>query len=84
MRTTVAIQDELLVAAKERAARLGVTLGHVVETALRRELTRTPDAEAPPLPVFRGGTGPRPGVELTSNRALAELLDEGVALDRRR
>jgi hypothetical protein len=29
-----------------------------------------------PLPVFTAGTGPRPGVDLRSNRALAELLDD--------
>ncbi len=84
MRTTVSIADELLMAAKERAARLGTTLGRVVEAALRRELTRVPDAQGPPLPVFRGGTGPRPGVELSSTRALLELLDEDIPLDRRR
>jgi hypothetical protein len=36
------------------------------------------------IPVFRGGTGPRPGIDLTSNRALYEVLDEGVPLERRR
>jgi len=36
------------------------------------------------LPVFRGGNGPRPGVDLTSNRALYELLDEGVELNKLR
>jgi hypothetical protein len=34
--------------------------------------------------VFRGGTGPRPGIDLTSNRALHEVLDEGLELDARR
>lgn len=75
MRTTVAIDDELLQAAKQRAAERGQTLGSVVEEALRRELGRregTPVA----LPVFTGGTGPAPGVDLLSNRALHELLDE--------
>lgn len=28
-----------------------------------------------PLRMFAAGTGPRPGVDLRSNRALAELLD---------
>jgi hypothetical protein len=34
--------------------------------------------------VFRSGTGPRPGIDLTSNRALHEALDEGLELDDRR
>lgn len=85
MRTTVAIDDELLAAAKRRARERGTSLGSVIEDALRRALLSSPDDRpAPALPVYRGGTGPRPGVDLTSNAALAELLDEDVPLDRRR
>jgi hypothetical protein len=40
--------------------------------------------EVPAIPVFRGGTGPRPGIDFSSNQALFELLDEGVPLDQRR
>jgi hypothetical protein len=40
--------------------------------------------ERPAVPVFRGGTGPRPGLDLTSNRALHQALDDGVALEERR
>lgn len=77
MRTTVAIDDELLVAAKRQARERGETLGQVVEAALRRSLAAPDDAvEAPSVPVFTGGTGPRPGIDLTSNRALHEALDE--------
>jgi len=85
MRTTVTIDDELLEAAKRRARLRGLTLGGLVEAALRRELALADEAPAAPeIPVFRGGTGPRPGVDLTSNRALYELLDEGLELDKRR
>ncbi len=85
MRTTVSIDDELLAAAKRRARVRGVTLGAVVEAALRRELSASPPAtKAPPLPVFRGGSGPRPGLDLTSNRALHEALDAELDLDRLR
>jgi hypothetical protein len=85
MRTTISISDELLAAAKQRAREHGQTLGQFVDAALQRELNE-PDArrEAPPVPVFRDGTGPRPGIDLTSNRALLEALDEGVDLDDRR
>ncbi len=79
MRTTVAIDDEVLDAARRRARERGETLGQVVEAALRRALS-APDetAEAPEVPVFTGGAGPRPGLDLTSNRALHEALDEGA------
>lgn len=48
---------------------------------MRREVAvPTPRPERPPVPVFHGGTGPRPGVDLNSNRALYEALDEGRGL----
>jgi hypothetical protein len=85
MRTTVSISDELLAAAKQRARERGQTLGDIVDAALRRELTDPGrSAERPPVPVFRGGTGPRAGIDLTSNRSLQEVLDEELELDARR
>lgn len=85
MRTTLSISDELLIAAKRRAHERGQTLGALVDAALQRELAATDAAPTgPPVPVFRGGTGPRPGIDLSSNRALLEALDEGVELDDRR
>ena len=80
MRTTVAIDDQLLAQAKQRARELGVSLGTVVDDALRRDLNRRADqGERPAIPVFVG-TGVRPGVDLTSNRAIQELLDEDLML----
>jgi hypothetical protein len=85
MRTTISIADELLKSAKLRAKERGTTLGAFVEDALRRELSvNYESADRPPIPVFRGGNGLRPGVDLTSNRALYELLDEGVPLEKLR
>ncbi|MGH3815284.1 MAG: ribbon-helix-helix protein, CopG family [Pseudonocardiaceae bacterium] len=85
MRTTVSISDELLAAAKRRARERGQSLGSVIEDALRRELATAHDrGPRPKVPVFDGGTGPRPGLDLTSNRALYEVLDEGLDLDARR
>jgi hypothetical protein len=93
MRTTLSISDELLTAAKRLAQERGQTLGQVVEAALRRELAIPRQrGERPAVPVFRGGTGPRPGVDLTSNRSLHEVLDRslhevldaGLGLDVRR
>jgi hypothetical protein len=78
MRTTISIADDLLAAARRRARERGQTLGKLIEAALQRELaTGFRDAERPTVPVYRGGTGPRPGLDLTSNRALHEVLDEG-------
>lgn len=76
MRTTVSIDDELLIAAKRRARERGTTLGQVLDHALRRELAEAPAVPGAPVPVFRGGSGLRPGVDVNSNRALYEALDE--------
>jgi hypothetical protein len=85
MRTTVTIDDELLARAKQRARAAGKTLGQVVDAALRRELaTPSPTGEPPKIPVFTGGSGPRPGIDLQSNRSIHEVLDDGRDLDQRR
>lgn len=85
MRTTVSINDELLAAAKRRARERNQTLGEVVDAALQRELAVERDiADAPAIPVFSGGSGPRSGIDLNSNRDLAEALDEGTPIERRR
>jgi hypothetical protein len=75
VRTTVAINDRLLTAAKAAARRRGYTLGRLIEEALRRELDQQSPSHLPRVPVFRGGTGPRPGLDLRSNRALIDLLE---------
>jgi len=85
MRTTLSISDELLKAAKRRARERGQTLGQLIDAALQRELNAGPQpGTAPAVPVFRGGTGPRPGIDLRSNRALHEALDDGVPVEKRR
>lgn len=80
MRTTIAVDDHLLAAAKRRARERGETLGQVVEGALRRELAEPAAHEPVEVPVFRGGNGPPAGVNLRSNSALRELLDRDAAM----
>ena len=84
MRTTVAVDDNLLAAAKELAATRGVSLGRVFEEGLRALLGQRRQHERPEIPVVSGRGGVRPGVDVTSSRALAEVLDEGTALDQLR
>ncbi len=80
MRTTVAADDHLLLAAKRLAQERGQTLGRVVEDALRHELSAPTGASPPNVPVFSGGDGIRPGVDVSSNRALREALDADLDL----
>ncbi len=76
MRTTIALDDRILGAAKKRAAFRKQTLGQYVEDAVRRSLLEPePDRANPELPIFRGGGGVLPGIDLTSNRSLYDALD---------
>lgn len=85
MRTTLTINDELLESAKQLARSRGQTLSELVEDALRRDLALSDESNRrPPIPVFRGGGGVRPGVDITSNRALQEFLDEGLPFEKLR
>jgi hypothetical protein len=82
MRTTIAIDDRLLSSAKRRARQRGLTLGQLIEESLRRELAGSGrPAPGPEVPVFRGGSGVRPGVDVSSNRGLLEALDEGRGIE---
>lgn len=82
MRTTVALDDHVLAAAKRQARRRHLTLGQFVEEALRRELARSKEVQQPTeLPVFTRGTGLLPGIDGTSNRSMLEAMDEGVPLE---
>lgn len=78
MRTTVAVDDQLLAAAKRRAQERGQTLGQVFEDALRRDLSAPAPVTPPAVPVMRGGGGLSAGVDASSNRSLYEVLDAGV------
>ena len=76
MRTTIDISDTLLAAAQSHAARNQKTLEALVEQALSEFLSRAarPASDVPPIPVFRG-MGVPPGVDLTDNAALEELMN---------
>ncbi len=81
MRTTVRIEDGLYRRAKAAAAQAGRSVGDLIEDALRTYLARSDERRQPAeLPIF-GGSGVMPGVDLTSNAALREVMDEEVQLD---
>lgn len=74
MRTTVSIDDDLLRQAKVRAAEEGRTLSDIVNESLRERFVRRAAVE-PWKPVTFRGNGVRPGVDLTNNAALLDLMD---------
>ncbi len=82
MRTTIRIDDALYRKLKAEAGRSGRTIGELIEDAVRTALAdarRTKEAVRA-LPVHGSG-GLLPGVDLTSNAAVQDLLDEGTPLD---
>ena len=78
VRTTIRLDDQLFVELKKTAANEGRTLASVIEDALRESLARR-EAQtiraSVRLPTFRGD-GTLPGVDLDSNAALLDLMDQ--------
>ncbi|MDA0270190.1 MAG: DUF6364 family protein [Chloroflexi bacterium] len=79
MRTTISIDDAVLEEAKAIAAQTGKSLGAVVEDALREAIAKRATAPMRPrvkLPVFGRPGHVMPGVDLDSNAALLDFMEE--------
>jgi len=78
MRTTIKLDDELLVEAKSIASRTGRTLAAVVEDAVRDSFARRRRLDSglarPSLPAFGEG-GLRAGVDLDDTDALMDIMN---------
>lgn len=81
-RTTIRIDDDLYRRVKAEAARRGRRVSEVIEDAVRDAIRPPPEPAGllPELPVF-GGSGVRPGVDLTDAAALRDRMDDGEPLD---
>lgn len=77
MRTTLDINDALLVRAKAAAARERISLTRLIEEGLALRLRRTSRrvAERTPLPVYHGTSGLAPGIDPLRNRSLLDAAD---------
>jgi predicted DNA-binding ribbon-helix-helix protein len=85
VRTTVRLDDDLYREVKARAAREGRTVASVLEDAVRVGMRRPAEADTTPfvnVPVGRGGL--MPGVDLSNNAALSDLLDADTPLEQLR
>jgi hypothetical protein len=82
MKTTLDIDDELLVKAKALSARERKSLTSLIEEGLRLRLRRSSAIKRPPrmptLAVYRGKGGVIPGVDPLSNRSLLDAADDGT------
>jgi plasmid stability protein len=85
VRTTVRLDDDLYREVKARAAREGRTVASVLEDAVRVGMRRPADAEARPfVNVTSGRGGVMPGVDLSNNASLSDLLDADTPLEKLR
>ncbi len=81
MKTTLDIDDELLVRAKAASAQERKSLTALIEEGLRLRLRRPRPRRrgtAPRIPVFAGKGGLVAGVDPLSNRSLLDAADDGA------
>jgi predicted DNA-binding protein len=82
VRTTIRIDDELYRKVKAMAARSGRTVTAVLEDAIRRGLVPSEQLAARRYAVRPMGSGGlRPGLDLSSNVAIAEAMEQGAPVD---
>jgi hypothetical protein len=77
MRTTIRLDDDLLLQVKETAARSGKTLTSLIEDALREMLARQQEGEGrePVRLTMVSGGGLQPGADLDDSAALLLLME---------
>lgn len=78
MRTTISISEPLLELAKKASRSRRLTLGQVIEEALRSTLAVSPKLSrktARPTLVTYRGTGVQDGVDLNSSASLLEVME---------
>lgn len=73
MKTTINISDKIYYDVKQEAARTGVTMGYLIEAALRKHLqAREKEIELPPLPSFSSGGEL---VDISNRDALYDVME---------
>jgi len=73
----VSIDEDVLKAAKQRAAEENRTLGDLITEALRARFAPRSLPEAEPFAVVTGGEGGAlPGVDITANAGVRDRMDE--------
>lgn len=75
MRTTLNINDQLLISAKHRAVEESVSLARVIENALRESLAKSRAKRETIRLITASGPGVKPGVDLDNGRSLLDIMD---------
>ena len=76
MRTTLNLDDQLLISAKHRALDENVPLSRVVENALREALAKPRGVKEHVHLVTVSGSGVKPGVDLDNMSSLLDIMDD--------
>ena len=76
MRTTLNLDDQLLISAKHRSLEEKVPLARVIENALRESLAKPKAARETIRLVTASGPGVKPGVDLDNGRSLLDIMDD--------
>ncbi len=76
MRTTVNLDDQLVLAARRLAVEAQIPLARVIENALRESLAK-PRARGETMRLITAsGPGLKPGVDLDNGRSLLQIIDD--------
>ena len=75
MRTTVDIDDQLLLYAKHQAVQQGCTFKQILEDALRDFFSHQSGQQVPVSLETFSGAGLKPGVNLDNGRSLNDIMD---------
>lgn len=76
MRTTLNLDDQLLISAKHRALEESVSLACVVESALRESLAKPRTRCKTIRLITASGPGVKPGVDLDNGRSLLDIMGD--------
>lgn len=78
MKTTLDLDDELIIRAKAVAAREGRSLTALIEEGLRLRLRRPAASKVaePKVAVYAGRGGLKRGIDPTSNRSMRDAADD--------
>ena len=76
MRTTLNLDDQLLISAKYRALEEKISLACVIENALRESLTKPMGRRETVRLITVPGAGVKPGVDLDNGRSLLDIMSD--------
>ncbi|MBA1446914.1 MAG: DUF2191 domain-containing protein [Gammaproteobacteria bacterium] len=78
MRTTLNLDDRLLISAKHKAVEQGVSLSQVIENALRQSFSKPNVKHKVVRLITSSGPGVKPGVDLDNGKSLLDIMDDSI------